>query len=228
MLISCRKDPVLIKSGIETRIFGKLTDYHDKPISKLKIKVGEFKGVGTGFLSPESYEFVMFVDSTYTDSNGKYDFIFKTSGKGNFYNLYFGERTKPNEPQVVWDPFIVDITQSSNDMKYIGKEFEFNTINLVELYPCKVTFNLNDIETFPITPSHNLTYSFNLQSINSKGTSSQIIYIQKYNKQALNLLRLKNGIRQIAVYEFPASNIEGMTYQTISAKESDFEDMKQE
>ncbi|OXA81335.1 hypothetical protein B0A65_03515 [Flavobacterium frigidimaris] len=226
-MAGCRKDPVLIKSGIETRVFGKLTDYRDKPISNLKVKVGEFKVTSNSVFDISlDYEFIQDVDSTYTDDKGNYNFTFKTSGKGNFYSLYFGEYTKKNEPQVIWEPFLIDITDSSNDMKYIGKEFEFNTINLIELYPCQITFKTNNLSTFPLTPIHNLTYSFNLDQITANGTSVQTIYIQKYLKETVNLSRFKDGVIQRATYEFPASNFEGITYQTIIVEENDFKDVK--
>lgn len=228
ILVSCRKDPVMIKSGIETRVFGKLTDFHDEPISNLKIKVAEFKATNSGglFMSVENLEFVDWIDSTYTNTDGRYDFVFKTTGNGNFYRLFFGERTKENEPQIIWDPFYVDITNGAHDMKYIGKEFEFNTINLVELYPCQVTLKVNNLETFPMTLSHSLTYFFNLKNIETNGTSIHTIYINKYNDQTLTVLRRKNGISQQALYKFPASNTEGITYQTITVEEADFKDVK--
>ncbi|MFB3389290.1 hypothetical protein [Flavobacterium sp. LAR06] len=226
-LMGCKKDAVLIKSGIETRAFGKLTDYRDKPISNLKVKVGEFKITNSGsyIVSYDDYEFIDWVDSTYTNTEGNYDSVFKTSGKGNFYRLFFSERTKEKEPQVIWDPFFIDITESSNDMKYIGKEFEFNTVNLIELYPCQITFKVN-LQTFPITPSHNLTYPSNLKNIMGNGTSVQTIYIQKYLKETFNLYRTKNGKIQSTTYEFPASNVEGITYQSITVEESDFKDVE--
>lgn len=228
ILMGCRKDAVLIKSGIQTKVFGKLTDYRDKPISNLKIKVGEFKVTNnSAFDITQDYEFIQDVDSAYTDDKGNYNFIFKTSGKGNFYRLYFGENTKKNEPQVIWEPFFIDITYISNDMKFIGKEFEYNTINLIELYPCQITFKTNNLSTFPMTPIHNLTYSFNLDQITANGTSVQTIYIQKYLKETVNLNRFKDGVIQSATYEFPASNVEGITYQTITVEEADFKDIKQ-
>jgi hypothetical protein len=227
-LMGCEKDTVLIKSGIETRVFGKIKDYHAKPISNLKIKVAEYKVTNTGsyIVSYEDYEFIKWVDSTNTDTNGNYDFVFKTSGKGNYYRLFFSEGTKENEPQVIWDPFFIDITHSSNDMTYIGKEFEYNTNNFIELYPCQITFKVNNLQTLPITPSHEWTYTYNLKSITANGTSVQTIYIQKYLKETVNLYRTKNGNIQSATYEFPASNIEGVTYQTISVEETDFTDLK--
>lgn len=228
-VMGCKKDAALIKSGIETRVFGKLTDYRDKPISNLKVKVAEFKVTNNGsyIVSYDDYEFIDWIDSTYTNTNGNYDFVFKTSGKGNFYRLFFSERTKENEPQIIWDPFFIDITERSNDMKYIGKEFEFNTVNLIELYPCQITFIVNNPAIFPMMPTHNLTYPSNLKSIIANGSSVHTIYIQKYNKQTVNLYRTKNGITQVALYEFQASNVEGITYQTITVEESDFKDVQQ-
>lgn len=227
-LVSCDKDPILIKSGIETKVNGKITDDHDVPISNLIVKVGEYKVTTSGsyLVSYKDREFIKWADSTYTDSNGNYDFVFKTSGKGNFYQLSFGKETKDNEPQVLWRAFTVDITKDINDLNYIGKQFEFNSKNLIRLYPCEVTFKINNVTTFPIEPNHGLTNVGNLSTITANGDLKKTLYIDKYTKQIVNFYRTKNGILQHASYEFPASNIEGITYQTISVEETDFKDAK--
>lgn len=225
-LTSCCYDPVLIKSGIETRVFGKLTDYRDAPISDLKIKVAEFKVTTTGFLSSSEYEFIGWVDSTYTNATGNYDFVFKTSGKGNFYRLNIGEEAKRTEPKILSYPFFLDITESSNDMKYLGKEFEFNSINLLWLYPCIVTFKTDNVETFPLLAyrdptDYSVTYNFT-----ANGTFEGRLYIQRYAKEIISVNRRKNGVLQSAKYEFPASNVETTTFQTITVKEADFKDVQ--
>lgn len=227
-LISCSDDPVLIKSGIETRVFGKLTDYRDSPISDLKIKVAEFKVTtkGSYIFSNSDYEFIGWIDSTYTNTSGNYDFVFKTTGKGNFYRLHIGEEGKRTEPKILSDPFFLDITEYSNDMKYIGKEFEFNSINLLWLYPCIVTFKVDNVETFPLTAyreptDYSVTYDFK-----ANGTFEGKFYIQRYNKEIISVNRRKNGVLQSAKYEFPASNVETTTYQTITVLETDFKDIK--
>ncbi|MTH17407.1 hypothetical protein [Flavobacterium sp. LC2016-01] len=227
-LVSCDKDPVLIKSGIETKVSGNVTDNHDTPISNLIVKVGEYKVTNTGsyIMSYEDHEFIKWVDSTHTDNNGNYNFTFKTSGKGNFYNLVIGKEVKPHETPVIFGECYVRITEDANDMRFIGKQFEFNTNDLIRLYPCQVTFKLNNIETFPVQIMHEYTNASNLTYLTANGTSEQTIYIQRYNKEKVILSRMKNGIRQIASYEFPASNVEGITYQTIAVLETDFKDIK--
>ncbi|KAF2510685.1 hypothetical protein EYY60_09225 [Flavobacterium zhairuonense] len=225
VLASCDKDPVLIQSGIETKVNGKITDDHDVPISNLIVKVGEYKVTTTGsyLVSYEDHEFIKWVDSTFTDNNGNYDFVFKTTGKGNFYQLSFGKEAKDKEPQVLWRPFTVNITEDANDLKYIGKQFEFNSKNLILLYPCEVTFKVNNVTTFPTGPSHNLTYT--TYNITANGESKQTLYIDKYNKQIVDFYRTKNGVLQKASYEFPASNVEDTTYQTITVEETDFKNV---
>lgn len=223
-LMGCKKDPVLIKSGIETNVFGTITDDHSEPISNLKIKVAEYKVTNTGsyIVSYEDYEFIKWVDSTNTDTNGNYNFVFKTSGKGNFYNMVIGEEVKPDRPQILFSEYYVPITQEANDMTYIGKQFEFNSDDLIRLYPCRITFKVNNVETFPIRISHEYTRAFNLKDLTANGTSEQTIYIQRYNKETVILFRMKNGVGQRATFEFPASNVKEMTYQTITVQEADF------
>ncbi|WET01112.1 hypothetical protein [Flavobacterium sp. YJ01] len=225
--VSCCKDPVLIKSGIETRVFGKLTDYRDTPISDLKIKIAEFKVTNNGFfMSSADYEFMGWIDSTYTNTRGNYDFVFKTTGKGNFYRLFIGEEAKRTEPRILSDPFFLDITEISNDMKYIGKEFEFNSTNLLWRYPCIVTFKVDNVETFPLLAyrdptDYSVTYNFT-----ANGTFEGRFYIQLYYKEIISVNRRKNGVLQSAKYEFPPSNVETTTFQTITVKEADFKDVQ--
>lgn len=223
-LMGCKKDPVLIKSGIETRVLGTITDDHGEPISNLKIKVAEYKVTNTGsyIVSSEDYEFIKWVDSTYTNTNGNYDFVFKTSGKGNYYDLVIGEETKLHEPQMIFLERYVPITQEANDMTFIGKQFEFNSDDLIRLYPCRITFKVNNVETFPVRISHEYTRGFNLNDLTTNGTFEQTIYIQRYNKETVTLFRMKNGVGQRATFEFPASNVQEMTYQTITVQEADF------
>ncbi|QOG03678.1 hypothetical protein [Flavobacterium sp. MDT1-60] len=223
-IVGCKKDPVLIKSGIETKVFGVIKDDHGEPISNLKIKVAEYKVTNTGsyIVSSEDYEFIDWVDSTYTNMNGNYDFVFKTSGKGNFYDLVIGEEVKPHEPQIIFLEFYTSITQEANDMTFIGKQFEFNSDDLIRLYPCQITFKVNNVETFPVRISHEYTRGFNLNDLTANGTFEQTIYIQRYNKETVTLFRIKNGVGQRATFEFPASNVKEMTYQTITVQEADF------
>ncbi|WPO79620.1 hypothetical protein [Flavobacterium sp. KACC 22761] len=227
-LASCDKDPVLIQSGIETKVYGKVTDDHDVPISNLIVKVGEYKVAATGsyIMSYNDYEFVKWADSTHTDTNGDYNFTFKTSGKGNFYDLVIGKEVKPHESPVIFSELKARITESANDMTFIGKQFEFNTNDLIRLYPCQITFMLNNIETFPIQIRHDFTNALNLIDLTANVTFKQTIYIQRYNKEKVTLSRMKNGIRQVASYEFPASNVEEITYQTVTVLETDFKDIK--
>ncbi|MNQ37242.1 hypothetical protein D3C85_507780 [compost metagenome] len=223
-MIGCKQDPVLIKSGIETNVFGTITDDHGDPISNLKIKVAEYKVTNTGsyIVSSEDYEFIKWVDSTYTNTNGNYDFVFKTSGKGNYYDLVIGEEAKLHEPQMIFLERYVPITQEANDMTFIGKQFEFNSDDLIRLYPCRITFKVNNVEAFPVRISHEYTRGFNLNDLTANGTFEQTIYIQRYNKETVTLFRMKNGVGQRATFEFPASNVQEMTYQTITVQEADF------
>lgn len=228
---NCDRDNVdLTNAGISTHLYGKLSDFDNNPASNVIIKVGEYKETGgatypSGFGSTKM-EFIQFVKEVYTDNQGNYDFTFQTTGKGNFYRLEIGEFTKPNEPQLLWQPFTYDLSESSDNSKIIGKELELNNRNLYNLFPCDVNIQLNNIQIFPITPRHNKTLYYNLSPINTNQNTTARIYIDKYQTQIFELYRVKpNGIRQKASYTFPASNVEIVTTQNIIVNEIDFVDI---
>jgi hypothetical protein len=213
--ISCEKDN--IQEGKVTRVYGKLTDYYDIPITNGKMKVGEYKfkpnSVNGGFDF-----FQKWIDSSYTNQNGEYDFTFKTSGNGTSYKIILED--SPITEQRFWslmDP--VDITN-------IGGSFNFSTNQLANLYPCDVTINLNNITILPIEIWHETTFNSNIPEINSNTTYVKRIYVIKYNSQTLIFYRTKpNGVRQKAIFTFPASNSTNTTTQNITLNETDFVDI---
>lgn len=222
-LSCCKPDPVLISSGIETNVFGTIKDEHDEPIPNMIVRVGEYRASRNSvFALSEDIDFVKWSDSAYTNSEGKYNFNFKTSGKGNFYDLMIGREAKASEPQVIFFEERANITHEANDMTFMGKQFEYNSNYLIRLYPCRITFKVNNVETFPVRIIHQYTRGFNLKDLTANGTSEQIIYIQRYNNEKVTLFRIKNGVGQHAIFEFPASNVKEVTYQTITVQEADF------
>lgn len=228
---SCSKDDEnLTPAGIETRIYGKITSQNNEPISNLIIKIGEYKESG-GANYPSAFgnthiELIQFVKEVFTDSQGNYDFIFKTSGRGNFYKVIVGEKTLTTQPQIYWDPYGFNLSQFGNDMTIIGKSFNHNYEGFLKLYPCEINIQFNNIQYFPIIPIHDKTYKFNLIDINTNQNTSRKIYIDKFSNQTFELFRVKpNGTRQKATYLFPASNVETLTVQNIIVNEIDFIDI---
>jgi hypothetical protein len=231
-LTNCSVDKEnLTTSGINTRLFGKLTSFNNNPASNVLIKVAEYKESGGGSFFGGSgggyhIEFIQFVKEIYTDNQGKYDFVFQTSGKGNFYRIEVGEYTKPNVPQTFWDSFVYDLSDSGNSSKIIGKEFEMNNNNSYNLFPCDVNIQMNNVQILPVYPKHSKTFEYNLTEINANQNQIKRIYIDKYETQFFELYRVKpNGTRQRARYSFPASNLEILTTQNIVVNEIDFIDI---
>jgi hypothetical protein len=215
-LFSCEKDN--ISGGIETRVSGKLTDYYNIPITNAKMKVGEYKfkpnSVNGGFDS-----FQKWIDSSYTNQNGEYDFKFKTSGQGTSYKLFL-ENSPAETQQRYWS--LLDPVSITN----IGKSFNFSTNQLANLYNCDITITMNNLTVFPIFIEHDTTFNSATPEINSNATYIKRIYIIKYNAQTLNFYRTKpNGINQKAIFNFPASNLATLTTQNITLNDTDFVDL---
>ena len=230
-LTNCSEDKEnLTEGGIQTRLFGRLSNFDNNPATNILIRVAEYKETGgarypSGFGSTNT-EFIQFVKEAYTDNQGKYDFVFQTSGKGNFYRIEVGEFTEQNTAQTFWEPFVYNLSESANSSKIIGKEFELNNKNSYKLFPCDVNIQMNNIKILPLLPKHNKTYNYNLSEINSNQNQIKRIYIDKYETQIFELYRIKlNGTRQKASYTFLPSNLEILTTQNIVVNEIDFVDI---
>ncbi len=242
-LISCTRNesPNLIQSGIQTRVFGAVTNINTEDLSDVEIKIGEYVenysgGGSIGSLSPTfvNYEFKQWVKRTNLNSNGSFDFTFQTSGNGNFYKLFIGDYPEPWSgqgqipffTQKIDQPVGINLTSEANDMTFIGKEFLLNYVSLKKLYLCEVNVQFNLINSYPIEPFHLLTYPFNNREINSFQNPIILkLFIDKANQQTLILKRVRNnGINQKAEYIFPASNVETTTNRNIIVNETDFVD----
>ena len=238
--ISCEKDdqPNLIPSGIQTRVFGTVTSINGESLSDVEVKIGEYVETTSGgcFGCPATtiyhYEFKQWVKTLNLSSNGNFDFTFQTSGNGNFYKLFIGDYPNllPTGPtpffvQKIDEPLVVNLTNSANDMTYIGKEFSLG-YTVKKLYLCEVNMQFNLTNSYTIEPFHLLTYSFNNNNINSFVNPVTLkLFIDKANSQTLILKRVRNnGINQKAEYVFPASNVETTTTQNIIVNETDFVD----
>ena len=84
-LLSCEYvDEPNIESTVSGVVFDSTTQL---PLSNFKLKVGEYDQRRAGLML-QPY-FIQYLDSTYTDSNGYYSISFKTSGKGDYYQLEY-------------------------------------------------------------------------------------------------------------------------------------------
>lgn len=239
--LSCTKDdaPDLIQAGIQTRVYGLVTSVNGENLSDIEIKIGEYAektSGGLGFYPQQNnydYEFKQWVKKINLNSNGSFDFIFQTSGNGNFYKLFIGDY--PNSPingpipffeQKVDQPFAINLTSEANDLTFIGKEFLLDYVSMKKLYLCEVNMQFNLTNFYQIEPFHLLTYPFNNKEINSfQNPVTLKLFIDKANPQILILKRVRNnGINQKAEYIFPTSNVETTTTRNIIVTETDFVD----
>ena len=213
-LFGCEKEN--IKSGIETKVTGRLSNYYGEPIINAKVKIGEFKNEFVSDGGSRDY-FFRDIDSTLTNGNGEYQITFKTTGEGSSYRLLI--KDSPNNQSFYGFYDSVEITN-------LGNPFIFNYNQFTKLYPCDVTINLNNVTVLPILIWHETTRIVNTPEITSNSTFVKRIFINKYSTQILNLSRTKpNGISQKAIFTLPASNSENLTTQTINLTEIDFVDL---
>jgi hypothetical protein len=221
-LSCCEKDASdLLSEGIETRISGRITDLYNSPISNVKLKVMEYKSTSSSWSLYGNFpDFIQDIEVSETNANGEYDFTFKTSGKGNIYQIEI-------QPSPISEQKYSNCCHSEH-IPNIGNPFIFNYNQLIKLYPCDVTINLNNVSDFPFQVYHQTTLypNNNTSDIISNNQVIRRIYISKYNPQKLSINRIKsNGIKQVATYTFQASNVETLTIQSITINETDFKDI---
>ena len=214
--IGCETDN--IKSGIETRVYGKFTDFYNTPVVNEKVRIGEYKGTFNMNNGGGEY-FQKWIDSTYTNALGEYDITFKTSGEGTSYQL-----TLDDSPAILKKYWV---SLPSVEIKNLGSSFNYSTNALLIVYPCNITFKPNNILVFPLRVSAETTLYDTTFEIRSNAQTTKTIFIDKYTPQNLYLTRIKaNGLFQRATYTFPASNVETLTTQNITINEADFLDIK--
>lgn len=216
LLISCEREK--IQAGINTTATGKITDYQGSSIENVSVKIGEYK---SNFVSDGGLQdyFSRYVASTLTDTNGKYQLSFVTTGEGTLYKIMLDNDPVDQSYTGFYDP--VTITK-------IGGVFEFNYNQFAKLYPCDVTVTVNELTIFPVSVSHDTTKDPMgiQQQIYSSGIFSKRIYIIKEIIQKLNFFRIKpDGGIQKAMLTFPASNTTEITTQQLTLNEADFVDI---
>lgn len=207
IFVSCEKEP--IKEGVVTNIQGIISDGRNQlPFENLKLKVGEYKSRRAGIYM--TYEFIKWIDSTYTNSEGYYNLDFVTSGKGDNYRLHVVENID------TWTYYFDPI-----DIYMIGKDNNRN-LDFLHLYPINLVIELNNLEAVPIEIDVDLFSD--LEDINSNtGTIERTLYCDK-NTDSKIIFRRKtaNGIYQNFTVVVPASNSSSLTTYNLTLNNTDF------
>ena len=210
-ILSCDRDDRKIDAGITTSVSGKFSEQAGDPIPNAKIMIGEY------IYYKQFDQLVKWVDSTTTDSNGKYQRTFTTTGNGDFYKLVV-KASPVNEQKYFGE------NEEGVEIKNIGSNFLYDYNRMFNLYPCDVTFHTQNISVFPLLINHGTTNTFQNDSyfINEKGIIVRRLYRTKDYDEPLNLLRTVDNKTQIARFILPSSHTTQNTTQSIVLKESDF------
>lgn len=184
LFIGCN-DPDPIVKGINTNVYGKLSDFNDKPVVNAKVKVGEYR-FERNYTNGGMDYFNRWIDSTYSNENGNYQFNFTTTGNGTSYKLVFDNPdVEAEQTYLAYE----DVT----DIEPLGKDFEFNSKNFYNLYTCEVDLDLQEVTQFPIYVDHYTTrYDF-LIKIPKTDNYKLKIYIVKdwWSNGELHLINTK-------------------------------------
>ncbi len=206
---SCEKDP--LPEGVESTIKGNVSDnWNEIPFQNLKLKVAEYK---THFNSVNgaSYEFIKWIDSTHTDSNGDYILKFKTSGSGDYYTLNVEEKGN------LWTYYYNPI-----EIQKIGGD-NFQNLDFLHLYPTKLIITLNDLETsyimVDVSPFED-PQDIEMQS----GQVERIIYRNKNTETKINFYKknINNVYDKSYTIIVPASNTVNLNEYNLTLNSSDF------
>jgi hypothetical protein len=212
------------ENGIETRIYGRIYDSQNNlALPNHKLKVGEYNLI-PGFGITPNIDFIQYLDSTNTDSNGYFDFTFTTSGKGDIYELeidfdynnYFG---LTNE-----NVFTLGNNDIYTELENLGEDFEIN-YEVILFFPIKLKIILdNDVEFLPIRISE--PYNRYVDQINETNVeNTRIYYIDKNSDWEFMLTRkTSNGQNQRVLINMPATNNSNLTEFEFNIKNEDFVD----
>jgi hypothetical protein len=205
----CDRDP--LPSGVESNIQGNVSDkFNNIPFQNLKLKIAEYKSHFNS-VNGASYEFIKWIDSTITDSNGDYSLNFKTTGSGDHYELHIEE--KENLWTYYYNPIEIQKIGGGN----------FQNLDFLHLYPTKLIITLIDLETASIMVDISLfkdPQNIEMQS----GQVERIIYITKHTEEKITF-RMKN-INNVYDKSYsitvPASNTVNLNEYNITLNSSDF------
>lgn len=224
MLLFTSCEDTFEPSGIETRVFGRMYDSENQmPLDNHKLRVGESNLI-PGFGSAPNVDFIQYVDSTTTDSDGYFDFTFTTSGQGDIYQLevdhnydnYFG-LTDENVFGLLNQGFRIELENLGED-----KELNFEVLYF---FPVNLKFTLNsDVQFLPIRIRE--PYSRVTDNLTETGIEiSRIYYIDKNSNWQIELTRTTDeGQAQRVVFDMPATNSTELTELEFNINDDDFED----
>ena len=210
-------------SGTETRIFGRMYDNQNQlPLTNHKLRIGEYNLI-PGFGSAPNIEFIQYVDSTLTDSDGYYDFTFSTSGQGDRYQL-----------EVDFD-FDTYATNDGNFFGLLNQEYHTEIENLevdtelnfevLFVFPVNIKITLDsDVQFLPVRiqkPYYRATNNLTETGIEI----SRLYYVDKNSSWQIELKRTTSeGQRQRVILDMPATNSSELTEFEIFVNDNDFAD----
>jgi len=202
-----------LPAGIETRVFGNIYDNVNQiPVPEQKLIVAEY--YRDFRFDGGSYDvFVQELDSTITDENGNYDFVFETGGMGTKYKIY------PKHNNLVWTYY-----QNPVDIENIDGENELN-FGFLNLYTCNLNINLDNVQFPPFSMSAFLTTNSEFEDITeTSGIINRDIYLSIFEDETLYITRkLSDGTYQTTSFLIPASNILEPREFDITLTDNDFE-----
>tara|TARA_R110002096_G_scaffold276700_1_gene470732 strand:+ start:21432 stop:22145 length:714 start_codon:yes stop_codon:yes gene_type:complete len=209
-------------SGIETRVFGRMYDTQNQlPLTNHKLRIGESNLI-PGFGPAPNIDFIQYIDSTTTDSEGYFDFVFKTSGLGDIYQLevdynydnYFG----------LTDENVFGLNQEyRTELEDLGEDKELN-FEVLFFFPVNLKITLNsDVQFLPIRIRQ--PYSRVTDNLTETGVEiNRIYYIDKNSNWQILLTRnTSDGQRQRVVIDMPATNNTGLSEFEFNINDDDFE-----
>ncbi|GEQ87328.1 hypothetical protein ULMS_28360 [Patiriisocius marinistellae] len=215
LLSSCFKDTT-DEGGIETRLYGSVLDTNNNiPVTNLKIRIAEYNDVPN--IAPGNQEdFIQFIDSTTTDSNGNYDVTFTNSGLGDTYYI-----------TAITNDSIYAIESSSIEFDELGEDLQFD-FRLLHLYPMNLTVKLDtDVQYTPIRMRPEYTGLGELNKLKFVDVDySRSIYTDKNTSELIRFTRRDTltGDYQIAEVIIPETNTTSATQFDIFLREEDFRD----
>lgn len=216
LVISCKKNN--IDSGIVTRVYGQVTTDLGLPADSIMVYAIGYKstkglggaGLFGSLIAHETAAEVM------TDTNGKFDFNFVTSGNSSVYRIRFQPDMRLENKYLIKDKVEFKVEKP-------GKDFLINYDQVITLHPCDITFYVKDLKHFPLTITHQSRYYYSneIEPITDSVTTSRRIYLERNHLTSILISRkLSDTSRQVAVYPFEPAT--APTSRDITIQESDF------
>ena len=202
-----------LPAGIETRVYGNIYDsFNNLPVSNQKLVIAEYQR-DFRFDGGVYDAFVQELDSTISDANGNFDFIFETGGMGTKYKIY------PRHNPSIWTGY-----EGARDIENIGDE-EQADFNYSHLTRFTLIINIDNVDFAPFPISIFSSQNYNTEDIiESNGIVERVVYLFPNSDETLFIGRtLDNGTRQTATFSVPASNsLEDIIFE-VTLTNDDFE-----